>query len=152
MQAKTITCRWEALPIFAQPYSKVNRRRDNLDIAVTTALTPSANVLTVAVEAWRMLCFIKTSFACLKKEIIVPLSNSLVGLHLEYSIPANCLYLKKDKNHIERFQTTNEDSAAHTQQYSYCKSHKISQKGSRQSDRLERLLTNGYIREAFQGS
>ncbi len=44
------------------------------------------------------------SFTCLTKEGFVPLYNSKVRLHLEYAIQANCPYLKKDINHLEKIQ------------------------------------------------
>ncbi len=51
-----------------------------------------------------MLYFIKRSFTCLTKEIFVPLYRALVGPHREYTIQANCPYLKKDIHHLVRIQ------------------------------------------------
>ncbi len=51
-----------------------------------------------------MLYFIKRSITCLTKKIFVPLYSALVRPHLEYAIRANCPYLKKDINHLERIQ------------------------------------------------
>ncbi len=53
-----------------------------------------------------MLYLIKRSFACLTKDIFLPLYRALVRPHLEYAIQANCPYLKKDIYHIERIQRT----------------------------------------------
>ncbi len=53
-----------------------------------------------------MLYFIKRLFTSLTKEIFVPLYSVLVRSHLEYAIQANCPYLKKDINHLERIQRT----------------------------------------------
>ncbi len=51
-----------------------------------------------------MLHFIKRSLACLTKDIFVPLNSALLPPHLKYAIQANCPYLKKDKNHLEKIQ------------------------------------------------
>ncbi len=77
---------------------------NDLGTTVNTAFTPSTNVLAAANKARGMLYFIKRSFTCLTKEIFVPLYSSLVRPHLEYAIQANCPYLKKDINHLERIQ------------------------------------------------
>ncbi len=71
---------------------------------MSAAFTPSANVLAAANKARGMLYFIKRSFTCLTKEIFVPLHSALVRPRLEYAIKANCPYLKKDINHLERIQ------------------------------------------------
>ncbi len=71
---------------------------------MNAAFTPSANVLAAANKARAMLYFITRSFTCLTKEIFVPLYSALVRPHLEYTIQANCPYLKKDINHLERSQ------------------------------------------------
>ncbi len=68
------------------------------------AFTPSANVLAAENKARGMLYFIKRRFTCLTKEIFVPLNSALVRPHLEYAMQANCPYLKKDINHLERIQ------------------------------------------------
>ncbi len=70
---------------------------NDLCITVKSAFTSSAR---------GMLYFIKRSFACLTKEILVPLYSVLVRPYLEYAIQAKCPYLKKDKNHLERIQRT----------------------------------------------
>ncbi len=67
-------------------------------------MTLTANVLAAANKARGMLYFIKRSFTCLTKEIFVPLYSALVRHHLEYAMQANCPYLKKDINHLERIQ------------------------------------------------
>ncbi len=51
-----------------------------------------------------MLYFIKRSFTCLTKDIVLPLYSALVRPHLEYAIQANCPYLKKEMYHQERIQ------------------------------------------------
>ncbi len=51
-----------------------------------------------------MVYFIKRSFTCLRKEIILPVHRALVKPYLEYAIQANCPYLKKDIYHLERIQ------------------------------------------------
>ncbi len=79
---------------------------NDLGITVNSAFTPSVNVLTAADKARGMLYFIKRSFTCLTKEIILPLHRALVRPHLAYAIQANCLYLKKDTCHLERIQRT----------------------------------------------
>ncbi len=58
---------------------QVNRSR-NADRGITlkSVFTPSVNVLTAANKAREMLRFIKRSFACLTKEIFVPLCSALV--------------------------------------------------------------------------
>ncbi len=65
---------------------------NDLGITVSSAFTPSGNVLTAASKARGMLYVIKRSFTCLTKEIFVPLYGALVRPHLEYAIQANCLY------------------------------------------------------------
>ncbi len=60
--------------------------------------------MSAANKARGMLYFIKRSFACLTKEVFAPLYSALVRPHLEYAIQANCPYLKKDINHLERTQ------------------------------------------------
>ncbi len=77
---------------------------NDLGITVNSAFTPSTNVLTAANKARGMLYFIKRSFTCLTKEIFVPLYSVLVRPHLEYTIQASCLYLKKNIHRIERIQ------------------------------------------------
>ncbi len=77
---------------------------NDLGITVNSALTPSVNFLTAANKARGMLYFIKRSFTCLTKEIILPLHRALVRPHFEYAIQANCPYLKKDIYHLERIQ------------------------------------------------
>ncbi len=77
---------------------------NDLGITVNAAFTPSANVLAAANKARGMLYFIKRSLTCLTKEIFVPLYSALLRPHLEYAIQANCPYLKKDINHLERIQ------------------------------------------------
>ncbi len=77
---------------------------NDLSNAVNAAFAPSANVLAAANKARGILYFIKRSFTSLTKEIFVPLYNALVRPHLEYAIQANCPYLKKDINHLERIQ------------------------------------------------
>ncbi len=77
---------------------------NDLDITVNAAFTPSANVLAAANKARGMLYFIKRYFTCLTKEIFVPLYGALVRPHLEYAMHANCPYLKKGINHLERIQ------------------------------------------------
>ncbi len=71
---------------------------------MNAAFTPSANVLPAANKARGMLYSIQRSLTCLTKEIFVPLYSALVRLQLEYTIQANCPYLKKDTNHLERIQ------------------------------------------------
>ncbi len=51
-----------------------------------------------------MFFFIKRSFPCRKREIFVPPYCAFVRPHLGYAIQANCPYLKKDINHLERIQ------------------------------------------------
>ncbi len=51
-----------------------------------------------------MLYFIKRSFTCLTKEIFVPLYSALVRPHLQYAMQANCPYLIKGINQLERIQ------------------------------------------------
>ncbi len=58
-------------------------------ITVNSAFTPSANALTAANRARRMLYFIKRSFTCMMKGIFVPLCSALVRLHLEKEKNAN---------------------------------------------------------------
>ncbi len=77
---------------------------NGLGLIVNSAFTPSANVLTAANKARRMLYFIKRSFTFLTKEIFVPLYSALVRPHLEYAIQANCPLLKKGIYHLERIQ------------------------------------------------
>ncbi len=77
---------------------------NDLGITVNAAFTPSANVLAAANKARGMLFFIKRFFTCLTKEIFVPLYSALVRPHLEYAMQANCPYLKKDIDHLERIQ------------------------------------------------
>ncbi len=77
-------------------------RMNDLGITVNAAFTPSANVMATANKARGILYFIKRSFTCLTKDIFVPLYSALVRPHLEYAIQANCPYLKKDINHLER--------------------------------------------------
>ncbi len=77
---------------------------NDIGITVNATFTPSANVLAAANNARGMLYFIKRSFTCLTKEIFAPLYSALVRPHLEYTIQANCPYLKKDIIHLERIQ------------------------------------------------
>ncbi len=75
-----------------------------LGITANASFTPSANVLGPANKVRGMLYFIKRSLTCLTKEIFVPLYSGLERPHLEYAIEANCPYLKKGINHLERIQ------------------------------------------------
>ncbi len=77
---------------------------NDLGIAVNSAFTPSANVLTAANKARGMLYLIKRLFTCLSKGIFLPLYRALVRPHLEHATEANCPYLKKDIYHLERIQ------------------------------------------------
>ncbi len=87
----------EAAGTLLQKCEQIN----NLGINVNAAFTPSVNVLAAANKARGMLYFIKSSFTSL---IFVPLYCALVRPHPEYAIQANCPYLKKDINHLERIQ------------------------------------------------
>ncbi len=69
-------------------------------------LNPSWGVACAANKARGMLYFIKRSFTCLTKEIILTVHRALVRHHLEYAIQANRLYLKNDIYHLERIQRT----------------------------------------------
>ncbi len=77
---------------------------------MNSAFTPSANILSTANKARRMLYFRKSSFTCLTNVISVPLLlclllySALLRPHLKCAIQANCPYLKKDINHLERIQ------------------------------------------------
>ncbi len=72
------------------------------DIKMNAAFTTSANVLTAANKARGLLYFIKRSFTCLTKEILLPLYSTFVRPHLEYAIQTNSPYLKKDIYHLGR--------------------------------------------------
>ncbi len=56
---------------------------NDLGIAVNSAFTQSANVLTAANKARGMLYFLKRSFTCLTKEIFLPLHRALARPYLE---------------------------------------------------------------------
>ncbi len=77
---------------------------NDLSITVNEAFTSSNYFLAAANKARGMLYFIKRSFACLTREIFVPLYSALVQPHLEYAIQGNCPYLQKDINHLQRIQ------------------------------------------------
>ncbi len=68
-----------------------------------TANHPEYSV-TICTDCQPLQYFIKRSFTCLTKEIFVPPYSALVRLHLEYAAQANCPYLKKGINHLERIQ------------------------------------------------
>ncbi len=72
----------------------------NANITEKSAFDPSTNVLTVTNRG--MPYFIKKSFACLMKEIRVPLYSALVRPHLEYAVDENGPYLIQDIYHLER--------------------------------------------------
>ncbi len=90
----------EAAGKFLQNCEQMN----DIGITVNAAFSPSANVLAAANKARGMLYFIKRSFTCRTKGIFVPVYSALVRPHLEYTIQANCPYLKKDTIHLERIQ------------------------------------------------
>ncbi len=70
---------------------------------MNSEFTLFSNVLTATNKARGLLYFIKRSVTRLTK-IFVPLLSDLVRPHLEYTIQANCPYLKKDINHLKRIQ------------------------------------------------
>ncbi len=84
-----------------KPLQKCEQIND-LGITVNVVFNPLANVLDADNKARGIWYFIKRSLTCLTNKIFVPLYSALVRPHFEYTIQANCPYLKKGTNYLER--------------------------------------------------